>query len=115
MYKDQQFKIYIIGNIPPEVNLATIEKFASAEAQLRKYNALIYNPIKNMLNPEIKREDAIKKNIHNLANVNAIYLLDEDDEFYRKCLELKLAFAFNLIIIHQPISTTNQSKLTIVN
>lgn len=105
MQPHKKYKIYILGNIPPLITIETIHKFSYAESQMHKYSVKAFNPLNNLLNPNLKKSDAFKRNIHELTDSNAIYLLDEGNDFYTRSIELKLAFALNLTIIHEPNNT----------
>jgi hypothetical protein len=100
----KKYKIYILGDIPPLITMETIHKFSNAESQMHKYSVKAFNPLTNLLNSNLKKNEAFKRNIHELTDSNAIYLLDEENEFYSNSIELKLAFALNLTVIHEPNS-----------
>ncbi|WP_412476489.1 hypothetical protein [Flavobacterium sp. TBRC 19031] len=104
----ESYKIYILGSIPPIISKNDILKFEKAEIQLGGYNTTIINPINNMINSELSRNEALRRNIQELVNVNAVYLLVEHNEFYLNSVELKLAFMLNLTIIHQPNHIKNK-------
>ncbi|PJE41699.1 MAG: hypothetical protein CUR32_07630 [Flavobacterium sp.] len=104
----ESYKIYILGSIPPIISKNDIQKFEKAEMQLSGYNTTIINPINNMTNSELSRNEALRKNIQELVNVNAVYLLVEHNEFYLNSVELKLAFMLNITIIHQPNHIKNK-------
>jgi hypothetical protein len=104
----ESYKIYILGSIPPIISKNDILKFEKAEIQLNGYNTTIINPINNMTNSELSRNEALRRNIQELVNANAVYLLAEHNEFYLNSVELKLAFMLNLTIIHQPNHIKNK-------
>jgi len=99
---NKSYKIYILGSIPPIISNNDILKFKRAESQLKSLNTVVINPMKNMTDTELSRNEAFRKNIHELVEANAVYLLIETDNFYLNSVELKLAFTLNLTIIHQP-------------
>lgn len=104
---NNKMSVYIIGNIPNELNFKSIDRFLSAEKQLNNFHLNVVNPARALLNSELSREEINRKNFLELINSKAIYLLNEDEEFYKKSLELKIANKLNLIIIHQPIVFIN--------
>jgi len=99
---NRKYKIYIVGEIPSPITMETIQKFSEAQRCLFRHKAETVNPLTNILNATLAKGEAFKRNIMELVNSNAIYLLDEKNEFYINSVELRLAFALNLTIIHEP-------------
>ncbi len=99
---NRSYKIYILGSIPPIISNNDIIKFKKAVSQLQPLNVVVINPMKHITDTELSRNEAFRKNIHELVDANAVYLLVEPDEFYLNSVELKLAFTLNLTVIHQP-------------
>lgn len=101
MFKNSKNKIYIIGSIPNKINVETILRFSKAERELQEYSVEIVNPIRNLTDPNLSRELAHKKNISNLLESSAVYILSEPYSTIKLVPELKLSFLLNLIVIHQ--------------
>jgi hypothetical protein len=116
----RNYKLYIIGNIPEKITRSTIKRFLNAEELLIPYRVHVINPIRSYRQKNLSREDAFKINIQELMQANGVYLLNETNFFYKNSVELKLAFALNLTVIHQPfhlfdISDRDQAKLIFHN
>lgn len=96
------FKIYIIGLIPRRVSGVVLKKFINAQFELERNNYSVFNPIINMVDTRISREEAFKRNIKELLNSDSIYVIN-DPVVLSSSEELRIALKTNKTIIHQVV------------
>jgi hypothetical protein len=94
---------YIIGEIPRKITFECEQKFEMAKFLLESKGFEVINPLQNLVNPEMKFEDAHKLNIKNLIKCKVVYVLPSVSFENVKNAELLLAIKLNKLIIQDSV------------
>lgn len=97
-------RVYILGYIPKKITPPMIEKFKNISFYLKSKGHKVFNPIDNYLSPMLTWEEAHKRNIRELMNCDAIFVVDDRA---KNTEEIKLAMSLNLTIISGILETKN--------
>jgi len=104
-------KIYIIGQLPNEIDIECETKFYKAQMQLKQMGYEVINPIERLTNKALLPEEAKRKNFQDLMLANAAYIMPcVNLGIGVKNLEIKLALDFNLTIVTGLIDLTIEEK-----
>lgn len=98
-------KVYIIGEIPNEINENCELKFYGAQMSLFQRGFNVVNPIERLGDKSINYEVALKENLKELIMCDAVYILPcVNLAEGKKNLEVMCAINFNLLILHGVLS-----------
>lgn len=100
-------KIYLLGYIPRKLNSVVINKFITAQVELEKSEYKVINPLISFVTPQLSREQAYQKNLKELLNCDAVYLLFDSTNNMSHNEELKIAFKTDKLLIHQSVVITD--------
>ena len=97
------YTAYIIGEVPNVITIKCRQHFNNAQLLLERMGFNVVNPIKNLENTRIKKEDAVKRNVRLFTDCNIAYVLSTLSFENVKNAELLLAIKLNMIIMQEPI------------
>jgi hypothetical protein len=104
-------KMYIIGQIPNEIDSNCEAKFYKTQMRLLQMGYDVINPIERLTNKNILPQDAKRKNIQDLMFADAAYIMPCTSIGQGiKNLEIKVALDFNLTIILGTIILNDEIK-----
>jgi hypothetical protein len=104
-------KIYLIGRVSENLDELCQNRFYKAQIHLLQMGFEVINPIRNFLNSKLSFEEAKKKNMEELMNSNAAYIMPCINlESGLKNTELKIALDFNLTLINGTTDLSEETK-----
>ena len=97
----KNYKIYILGYVPSQIDVESRKRFAEAEMALSRSGFRnIRNKVKVLEDKKLTTLEASRYNLNMLIESDAVYLLSDKSDRLSESVELKIAMRLNLVVIH---------------